>query len=858
MQSRTNKRRKPRKAAKIISKVILILSLFFFSSSIVLSQIFPEGLKIASEVQDYKVMYYIIGGLGGTLLAANIIIQNPFKSKSKSGLKLFIIFVLYSFFHLFLELTNSLNDLNFKFNFGYMIENHWFRGYWIITLITFFLIASSFILKNRRVNRREKVSQKENKQSSYLYPQYLALLLFLDSFTSRMVWGISFGPINSRGVYQLSKPATIDVAIFSRNDFLRLLGDLALVFAVLLIVSYIVCNGITLLAKNKTGFSLAFTASLFQAFIFNYFIQLGVRGEGGSIAFQGTFVAGATMFQVLVLLIIFLTIYILINRFIMSTLLILIIFGGFSIGNFIKFSLREEPIYVSELSWLKSPKVLFSFIDGKMILVSIIMIVVLIIVALLLRQKFYKGKLTTWKLRGFVLVSSIALFGIISQNFVNFTKADSRISIPIISRYLEIANGDILWHGLPYTARFKSEAFVWMRQGFGKVMDEPQEYDKAKVEEIAKKYTALAQKLNASRTEKITDQTVIYILSESLANPNRITGINLSENPLSNIDNIKNTASGGIMFSNGYGGGTANMEIQALNSLPKVNYSDSVSIINSDVIPKMSFVPSISNYFDSKIVLHPENATNYNRNIIYKKLGFQHFYALTNTDKKDLLENQEKLDGRVTDAQTYTDILEKIDISKNQFFSVLTMQNHMPYTSYSGSSKITANGDSFDSNTNHLLQNYARKINTTDEATKMFLDELQKLDKKITVVFYGDHLPGIYPTASAFQDDPLKQYETDYFIWTNQGNEKNIQRNINSSEFTPALFETQNAKVSPYYALLTKVMQELPAEYDSALGSTVKLSSKQKEILEDLKIIQYDLTEGKGYLKSTSSFYKLP
>ncbi len=34
---------------------------------------------------------------------------------------------------------------------------------------------------------------------------------------------------------------------------------------------------------------------------------------------------------------------------------------------------------------------------------------------------------------------------------------------------------------------------------------------------IVKKYTALAEEINAERTGQLTDQTVIYILSESLA-----------------------------------------------------------------------------------------------------------------------------------------------------------------------------------------------------------------------------------------------------------------------------------------------------------------------------------------------------
>ncbi|WP_270340904.1 LTA synthase family protein [Lactococcus petauri] len=389
-------------------------------------------------------------------------------------------------------------------------------------------------------------------------------------------------------------------------------------------------------------------------------------------------------------------------------------------------------------------------------------------------------------------------------------------------------------------------------------MDEPEGYSQAKIQEIVEKYSDEAEKINKNRSSHITDQTVIYLLSESLSNPNRVQGATLSENPLKNIDEIKANATGGLMYSNGFAGGTANMEAQTLSGLPKVNFSSNISTINSDVFPSMPFIPSISNYFPNKIALHPENATNYNRNSIYSKLGFDHFYALSGTDKADLLTNQETLDGKVSDAQTYRDVLEKIDPSKSQFFSVLTMQNHMPYTSYSGSSTITASGEGYSEAQNKLLENYVRKISDTDNATKEFLTELEKIDKKITLVFYGDHLSNVFPSDYAgFKEDPLNAYKTDYFIWTNKGNTTNKQVDLSSATFTPALFEATGSKVSPYYALLSDVMWEVPAAYNSPLSSTVTLTEEQSKRMEDLKLVQYDLTSGKHYLKEDSPFFKL-
>lgn len=51
------------------------------------------------------------------------------------------------------------------------------------------------------------------------------------------------------------------------------------------------------------------------------------------------------------------------------------------------------------------------------------------------------------------------------------------------------------------------------------------------------------------------------------------------------------------MISDFYGGGTANMEIQALTGLSYSNLSPSVSVMNTEVLPKMSYIPSISDSY---------------------------------------------------------------------------------------------------------------------------------------------------------------------------------------------------------------------------------------------------------------------
>lgn len=79
-----------------------------------------------------------------------------------------------------------------------------------------------------------------------------------------------------------------------------------------------------------------------------------------------------------------------------------------------------------------------------------------------------------------------------------------------------------------------------------------------------------------------------------------------------------------------------------------------------------------------------------------------------------------------------------------------------------------------------------------------------------------------------------------------------------------------NAKVSPYLALLTQLLEQIPAAsriatetggissgdttYLDMSGNQISkksLSKDAKQLLRDYELVQYDMTAGKGYLNNT-------
>lgn len=619
--------------------------------------------------------------------------------------------------------------------------------------------------------------------------------------------------------------------------------DSILLYLILLFlpVIFLAIVGIREVYRNKPKVSAAVLVSVLAAVTFNYTIQSSIRGD--VLVLEKHLFTGATMFQIAVFFVLFLFIYFVINEFLLGTILVVTLGIVTTIASSLKFQFRKEPILPSDISWLRHPETLLEFVGGNAFLYTFLAIVVIVAIYWFGRKKILYGQLFSsyWTRLAGVVLSLLFFVGVFSSFAY---KKDGKVNERI--PFLGILNNfhDITWFGNTTNAQLRSLSFVWFSQLTSDIMEKPVDYSEATIKEIEEKYKKLANEMNQSRSQQIGDQTVVYILSESFSDPARIPNITISENPVPKIQEIKTKTTSGLMKSDGYGGGTANMEFQTLTSLPFYNLSPSISVLYTQVEPNMNRLPSISDLFKSenRTAIHIANATNYSRNIVYKDLKFNEFI---HAGSKGL--NGYNIGGNYSDASTYQLVLDNLKENSGQFFSVMTMQNHTPWKE-PNPIYMSASYPDFSDTANQSLSSYIRMLYHTDIATKDFLDTLSKIDKKVTVVFYGDHLPGLYP-PSAFEKNPENQYLTDYFIWSNYETPKLDYPKVNSSDFSALLLEQTNSKVSPYYALMTEVLHKASVDKED-------LDEAGIQVAEELKLVEYDIVAGKGFLKD--SFFSLP
>lgn len=599
---------------------------------------------------------------------------------------------------------------------------------------------------------------------------------------------------------------------------------------------------------------------------------------------------------------VYLVLIFVLNRFWVATALFAIITSVFAVANHIKIQLRNEPVIPSDLSFISSGNggEVASFIpkDSQALVNNTITMLVWLTIACLLLQ-FIDGRRCVisfhWRrpLRNTKTIigncTRIVAVIVSTSLLCSFTLNLNTVGSWSHNWAQALGDSPTLWDAAG-DASLNGPTINFLRLANPKTMTKPSDYSQATMQEIAQRYNKIAEKTNQSRSNNLTDNTMIMILSESFSDPTRVPGITLSEDPMPDIRALKNTTTSGLMLSPGYGGGTANIEYQALTGWDLALFDNSMQVPYQQLVPHQKVTETFNQLWNDRygasgsIAFHPYYKNMYLRDIDYKKFGFSHFYTL---DSNPPITHHDGLDNSpyASDAEAYQNVVDELQNSNHpQFIQLATMQNHPPYSDwYSDNQFKDADTTNLPADEKTGVDTYIKGVSITDQATTDFLNKLDAIDQPITVIFYGDHLPGVYTTARASSKNTITMQETDYFIWSNEASASagtKLDPAAAATSYTsPNYFmamasDHMNTKVSAYIAFLSAMRAEIPATERLTLGvsgvtdntptvyldangnvvSKKELSSQQKKLLNDYRLIQYDMTAGKNYLSSTKFF----
>jgi hypothetical protein len=391
---------------------------------------------------------------------------------------------------------------------------------------------------------------------------------------------------------------------------------------------------------------------------------------------------------------------------------------------------------------------------------------------------------------------------------------------------------------------------------------EPRGYGAAEMARIAATYRGAAEEINRTRErDGLDDVNVVMVLDESFSDPLTLRGVHLPEDPIPFTRDLMGSTMSGTMLARNIGGGTANMEFEALTGMSLSQLPPQMRVPYLQLVPEHETFPSAVSWIKRSghrtLAIHPFTTEMYRRIDVYRIFGFDDFVH------DERMTHQERIgnDGYISDAAAFEELVRRLEAESDPMFvNLVTMQNHMPYPGrYDDPVPVMgADGEPLDD-----IGQYVRGLKHTDAAVSDLVSALSATDERTVVVFYGDHLPGTYPKPVIEANSNRLLHQTPFFVWANFPGPDDAQPTTSPTHFTDLVLERAGAAVPPYYALLHELRQEVPAMSGGMIvdggDRQVRrrdLSERALRLLHDYRMVQYDLSVGQRY--SEQAMFTVP
>ena len=611
-------------------------------------------------------------------------------------------------------------------------------------------------------------------------------------------------------------------------------------------------NQLSVKQKNWLKYTLVAISIVFVVGLSNLYLQWCQNDLSFDLAVKFAFSWHTEKFLLacLVLLMIFLFLVAVLGSFLFGTFFYLVGIGILGYANYLKMTYRQEPIYPDDLKMIKE----FGLLKDMTGTISFYLLagMILLVVAggcWAIYRSFKKDK-KFQAIRVITLFTTIFALIYISH----FNNPNNLLR--------KAYNKTALW--IPYSQKmnYYNTGFIGGFLYNLKIdpMEKPKGYSEEKIKEITSHYQKLADEKNKTASEE--QPNIIYVMSESFSDPSRLNGVEITGDPLADYYAVADQTYSGQMLSQNYGGGTANIEFEALTGFSMGLFNAQLTTPYTMLVPKMNQLPSIvstlkdQNYHTTAI--HPYNTSMYKRKDVYEVLGFDEFISENTMTYTDTIEDN----PYISDASAYQEVMDLLkEDDTPQFIHLVTMQTHMPYDGKYQQLEYTAKTE--DNSGISSLENYLQDISYSSQSLKAFTEELKKLSRRTLVVFWGDHLPGIYSDTIQNSNEKHTLHETQFLMFDSQGELEKTEAPVTSPFYFAAdLMNQTNQQTTGFYQLLLALQNELPAferelyYQEGQWQREAQLNKKQAELYQAYEMIQYDIVSGEKYSLQTNFFEK--
>lgn len=287
---------------------------------------------------------------------------------------------------------------------------------------------------------------------------------------------------------------------------------------------------------------------------------------------------------------------------------------------------------------------------------------------------------------------------------------------------------------------------------------------------------------------------VVLLMSESFCDPSvMLPTVDFAADPLPNLHALAQSFPSGTFYSNTYGGGTGNVELEVLTGVPLALLPEGEDLTTLSAPGAYERIPSVVRCFAqagyATEFIHSYTPELYNRAENFPALGFQKLMFAG-----DFPADAPRAGGYLSDA-ALTDAMisafEEKEAGEPLFLYGLSMENHQPIfgEKFGGPSGLEPRCEALDEEALGMVDALGHALRDADAALAALIDYLADYPEPVLLVFWGDHLPSLYfengggsvfsatgyvPTADTAQWDAetmKRMHSTSYLVWNNYGGE---------------------------------------------------------------------------------------
>lgn len=367
--------------------------------------------------------------------------------------------------------------------------------------------------------------------------------------------------------------------------------------------------------------------------------------------------------------------------------------------------------------------------------------------------------------------------------------------------------------------------------------------------------------------------TTIYVMDESYWDVSELEeyGFAFDTDVSATLHTLQNVSAHGYSYSPSFGGGTCDVEFEALTGY-SVSYLPSGSKPYQQHVTKPMF--SLPNYLKTMgyqtAAVHCFWAKYWSRDTAYPNLGLDTFISLENMRGVEKVRKHYWKTGLVTDDSMADQIIQQYETMKAAsdapvFLHAVTMQNHTNYNkdNYPDDErvKVLAAPAGIKSSTIGALEDFATGIRDADAMLSRLTEYFSNVDEPVILVFWGDHYNPIDSnydvyTKSGYASDSSadsRLHQTTLLMWSNYSQQEVDLGTIAAYDISPVMMDIYGLEQPLYFRFLNRQLQV--ADRANTRGKTINRDGTVSDTMTVLQqkwsdahwMLEYDLMFGKGY-----------